>query len=59
LAISQKIVQLLLKTPSQLGRELYSAVSEQLCTTFEDVAKEAIPWLIYAEDEVCNLLFVL
>ncbi|EMD38674.1 hypothetical protein CERSUDRAFT_82953 [Gelatoporia subvermispora B] len=51
LLISQKIVQLLYKTPTQLGREIYVAILEQLCQTFEDVAKEAISWLIYAEDE--------
>ncbi|KAJ3553574.1 hypothetical protein NM688_g3537 [Phlebia brevispora] len=51
LAMSQKIVQLLYKTPSQLGREVYVALLEQLCHSFEDVAKEAITWLIYAEDE--------
>ncbi|TDL27216.1 Not1-domain-containing protein [Rickenella mellea] len=51
LAMSQKIVQLLYKTSSQLGRELYVALLEQLCQSFEDVAKEAITWLIYAEDE--------
>lgn len=53
LQISQKIVQLLYKTPSQLGREIYVALLDQLCHSFENVAKEAINWLIYAEDEVC------
>ena len=52
LQISQKIVQLLYKTPSQLGREIYVALLDQLCHSFENVAKEAINWLIYAEDEV-------
>ena len=51
LLMSQKIVQLLYKTPSQLGREIYVALLDQLCHTFEEVAKEAITWLIYAEDE--------
>ncbi|EDR11008.1 uncharacterized protein LACBIDRAFT_141130, partial [Laccaria bicolor S238N-H82] len=51
LMMSQKIVQLLYKTPSQLGREVYVALLDQLCRTFEDVAKEAITWLLYAEDE--------
>lgn len=50
--MSQKIVQLLYKTTSQLGREMYVALLDQLCHSFEDVAKEAINWLIYAEDEV-------
>ncbi|KAF8226250.1 Not1-domain-containing protein [Tricholoma matsutake] len=51
LMMSQKIVQLLYKTPSQLGREVFVALLDQLCHTFEDVAKEAITWLLYAEDE--------
>ncbi|KAJ7197229.1 Not1-domain-containing protein [Mycena pura] len=51
LLMSQKIVQLLYKTQSQLGREVYVALLEQLCHAFEDVAKEAITWLLYAEDE--------
>jgi len=53
--MSQKIVQLLYKTSSQLGREIYVALLDQLCHSFEEVAKEAITWLLYAEDEVCNL----
>jgi CCR4-NOT transcription complex subunit 1 len=52
LLMSQKIVQLLYKTPSQLGREVYVALLDQLCHSFENVAKEAITWLLYAEDEV-------
>ncbi len=52
LQMSQKIVQLLYKTSSSLGREVYVALLQQLCTAFEDVAKEAITWLLYAEDEV-------
>lgn len=52
LAISQKIVQALFKTPSSLGREIYVALLDELCHSYEDVAKEAITWLIYAEDEV-------
>ncbi|KAI0698481.1 Not1-domain-containing protein [Cytidiella melzeri] len=51
LQISQKTVQLLYKTSSQLGREIYVALLDQLCHSFENVAKEAINWLIYAEDE--------
>lgn len=50
--MSQKVVQLLYKTTSQLGREIYVAILDQLCHSFEDVAKEAITWLIYSEDEV-------
>ncbi|KAI0807086.1 Not1-domain-containing protein [Fomes fomentarius] len=51
LLMSQKIVQLLYKTPSQLGREIYVALLDRLCHSFEEVAREAITWLIYAEDE--------
>ncbi|KAI0637267.1 Not1-domain-containing protein [Trametes polyzona] len=51
LLMSQKIVQLLYKTPSQLGREIYVALLDQLCHSFEEVAREAITWLVYAEDE--------
>ena len=52
LMMSQKIVQLLFKTNSPLGREVYVALLDQLCRSFDDVAKEAITWLLYAEDEV-------
>jgi CCR4-NOT transcription complex subunit 1 len=55
LMMSQKIVQLLFKTTSSLGREVYVALLDQLCHSFEDVAKEAITWLLYADDEVCHL----
>ncbi|KAI9509952.1 Not1-domain-containing protein [Russula earlei] len=51
LLMSQKIVQLLYKTSQQLTREVYVVLLDQLCRTFEDVAKEAITWLIYADDE--------
>ncbi len=59
LIISQKIVQYLYKTPSQLGRELYATLLEQLCSSYEEVAKEAITWLIYAEDDVSTLMIYL
>jgi len=52
LLMSQKIVQLLYKTHSQMAREIYVALLDQLCHSFEDVAKEAITWLIYSDDEV-------
>ncbi|EJD02104.1 Not1-domain-containing protein [Fomitiporia mediterranea MF3/22] len=51
LFMSQKIVQHLYKTPSQIGRDIYVALLDQLCQSFEEVAKEAINWLICAEDE--------
>ena len=57
LLMSQKIVQLLYKTSQQLTREVYVVLLDQLCRTFEDVAKEAITWLIYADDEVCFYLW--
>lgn len=57
LYMSQKIVQLLYKTQTPLGREVYVALLDQLCRSFEEVAKEAITWLLYAEDEV-RILFI-
>ncbi|KAJ3574560.1 hypothetical protein NP233_g1693 [Leucocoprinus birnbaumii] len=51
LMMSQAIVRKLYNTPSQLGREVYVALLEQLCHSFEDVAKEAIEWLLYSNDE--------
>lgn len=54
LAMSQKIAQHLYKTPSQMGREIYVALLDQLCHSFEEVAKEVIPWLVESEDEVCQ-----
>ncbi|KAG5645053.1 hypothetical protein DXG03_007232, partial [Asterophora parasitica] len=51
LMMSQKIVQLLYKTTSQLGRDVYVALLARLCRAFEDVEREAITWLLYAEDE--------
>ena len=57
LAMSQKIVQHLYKTTSQIGREIFVVLLDQLCQSYEDVAKEAITWLIYAEDEVSFYLY--
>ncbi|KAG6897848.1 hypothetical protein C0992_010336 [Termitomyces sp. T32_za158] len=51
LMMSQKIVQLLYKTSSQLGRDVYVALLGRLCRQFEDVEREALTWLLYAEDE--------
>lgn len=56
LSMSQKIVSLLYKTPSQLGREVYVALLDQLCHSYPDIAKEAITWLLYAEDEVSKTI---
>ena len=52
LAFSQKTVQLLFKTPSQSGRELYIVLLAKLCDTWPKVAKEAIEWLLFSDDEV-------
>jgi CCR4-NOT transcription complex subunit 1 len=53
LLMSQKIVQLLYKAVSQLGRDVYVAILDQLCHSFEEVGKEVVNWLLYADDEVC------
>ena len=52
LLLSQKLVQHLYKTTSQLGRDVYAALLEQLCRAFDEVAKQAIPWLLFADDDV-------
>lgn len=53
LAFSQKVVQFLYKAPNQLGREVYAILLDRLCEASNHVSKEAIDWLVYAEDEVC------
>jgi CCR4-NOT transcription complex subunit 1 len=58
LNLSQKVVQLLYKTSSSLGREIYVAMLEELCRTFEEVANEVIPWLVESQDEVSCLVSV-
>ncbi len=50
LAFSQKVVQLLYKSQSALGREIYVTILQRLCDLFPKVAKEVTQWLIYAED---------
>jgi CCR4-NOT transcription complex subunit 1 len=52
LMMSQKIVQLLYKSPSQLGKDIYVTLLGRLCRQFEEVEREALTWLLYAEDEV-------
>lgn len=44
------MIQHLYKTGTQLGREIYVALLDQLCQAYEEVAKEAVNWLICAED---------
>ncbi|KAG9104806.1 hypothetical protein FRC06_009276 [Ceratobasidium sp. 370] len=51
LAFSQKIVQLLYKSTSPLGREVYVVILGRLCEQSTKVAKEATDWLLYAEDD--------
>ncbi|KAF9513935.1 hypothetical protein BS47DRAFT_1362032 [Hydnum rufescens UP504] len=51
LAFSPKVVQLLYKAPTQLGREVYAALLDRLCETSAQVSKEVIEWLVHAEDE--------
>ncbi|RSH85805.1 uncharacterized protein EHS24_003985 [Apiotrichum porosum] len=50
LAIAQKIVQLLYKTDSPLGREIYVVLLQQLCAHAPKVDREVKSWLVYAED---------
>ena len=52
MVISQKVVQLLYKSTSQLGRDVYVAMLQQLCELSRKVDKEVKQWLIYAEDSV-------
>jgi len=52
LAFSQKTVQLLFKSSSQVGREIYVLLLQRLCESSTRVAKEAIEWLLFADDEV-------
>lgn len=65
LAFSQKIVQLLYKSGSNLGREVWVSILQRLCDLFTKVAKEVMQWLIYAEDivsdndSISHLLFLL
>ncbi|SAM86011.1 related to CDC39-transcriptional regulator protein [Ustilago bromivora] len=51
LAFSQKVVQLLFKIDSKLGREVYVVLLDRLCEISLKAAREVSAWLIYAEDE--------
>lgn len=51
LAFSQKVVQLLFKIESKLGREVYVVLLDRLCEISLKAAREVTAWLIYAEDE--------
>jgi CCR4-NOT transcription complex subunit 1 len=58
LAFSQKIVQLLYKSGSNLGREVWVSILQRLCDLFGKVAKEVMQWLIYAEDIVGTMAVI-
>ena len=51
ITLTQRLVQNLYKATTALGREVYCALLQSLCEAFEHVRAEAIPWLIYSEDE--------
>ncbi|KAI8394298.1 CCR4-Not complex component, Not1-domain-containing protein [Radiomyces spectabilis] len=48
---AQKVVQLLYKSETQLGREMYVVLLEQLCEISANVAALVISWLTHADDE--------
>jgi CCR4-NOT transcription complex subunit 1 len=50
LTFSQKVVQLLYKSESELARQVYVNILQRLCELSAKVAKEVSQWLIYAED---------
>jgi CCR4-NOT transcription complex subunit 1 len=52
LQFSQRVVHALFKTATQVGRDFYTAMLERLCRQSEPVAKEALSWLLFADDEV-------
>ncbi|KAK0552103.1 CCR4-NOT core subunit cdc39 [Tilletia horrida] len=51
LAFSQKIVQLIYKSESDLAREVYIVLLERLFELSLKVVKEVTAWLVYADDE--------
>lgn len=52
LSFAQKVVQLLYRSETQLGREVFVVLLQRLCEIATKVAKEVTAWLIYAPDEV-------
>jgi CCR4-NOT transcription complex subunit 1 len=54
LSFSQKVVQLLYRSETQLAREVFVALLQRLCDVATKVAKEVTAWLIYAPDEVSS-----
>lgn len=53
LIIAQKVVQLLYKSTTTLGREAFTLTLQQLCESSPTVNQEVRDWLIYADDKVC------
>ena len=54
LALSQRVVQFLYNSQSSLGREVYVILLDRLCESSPKVGREAVDWLLFAEDEVCS-----
>ncbi|KAK4519925.1 uncharacterized protein ATC70_010169 [Mucor velutinosus] len=48
---AQKVVQLLYKSETQLGREMYVALLERLCDVAPNVGALVTSWLTHADDE--------
>jgi CCR4-NOT transcription complex subunit 1 len=54
LTFSQKVVQHLYRSETQLAREVFIILLQRLCDVATKIAKEVTAWLIYAPDEVCS-----
>lgn len=52
LSISQKVVQMLYKSQSQFGREVYVALLQRLCALSRKVEKEVKAWFLHVDDPV-------
>lgn len=52
LTFSQKVVQHLYRSETQLAREVFIILLQRLCDVATKIAKEVTAWLIYAPDEV-------
>ncbi|KNC97024.1 CCR4-NOT core subunit CDC39 [Spizellomyces punctatus DAOM BR117] len=51
LLFAQKVVQLLYKNNSPIGREVYMHLLEKMCDVSKRLAKEIKDWLLYHDDE--------
>lgn len=56
LTFSQKVVQHLYRSETQLAREVFIILLQRLCDVATKIAKEVTAWLIYAPDEVSVIL---